>query len=519
MGKPPNRVAAARETEIKLISTPHMLDELLLDIRFRDGPAKRMLTSTYFDTDDYRLAKAKVRLRVRAEGEKFEQTMKRSHNGSSTFATQMEHTCCVDREGLDLAGFSGATRKMIEKLGGGKRLIPIAKTVVEREIRIIKHGSSTIEAAFDCGTIEASGRRGDICELELELKRGKLHDLLSLARDMPLGKELAWSASSKGTRAIRLAANLAEFPCKSEPITLKPSMSVVAAFQHIAWNCLNQLLRNYRLIIERQDAEALHQSRVALRRLRIATSIFRHVVSDGQTHILVAQWKAIADSLGHGRSLDVMIARTSAHDSSYPKSANPALPLLRRLRGHAYHDIAHLLDSASFQKVLFDTALWIERRGLRHQSRARADGQIESLPEFALRTVKRQLRRMKEPLRNIKKLETVELHRLRIEVKSNRYATEFFSSVLAPQCNAKPFQAFMSAQETLQDCLGELNDMVPYRGPEITASCALDPIEKATIQALMTQVHPTPPQDGRHLLKKAAALAGKAMLKSGQQLI
>jgi len=517
MGKPPNRVAAARETEIKLISTPHMLDELRLDVRFRDDPVKRVLTSTYFDTDDYRLAKAKVRLRVRAEGEKFEQTMKRSHNGSSTFATQMEHTCCVDREGLDLVGFSGATRKMIEKLGGGKRLIPIAKTVVEREIRIIKHGSSTIEAAFDCGTIEASGRRGNICELELELKRGKLHDLLSLARDMPLGKELAWSASSKGTRAIRLAANLAEFPCKSEPIVLKPSMPVVAAFQHIAWNCLNQLLRNYRLIIERQDAEALHQSRVALRRLRIATSIFRHVVSDDQTHILVAQWKAIADSLGHGRSLDVMIARIDAQDSSYPKSANPALPLLRRLREQAYHDIVHLLDSASLQNVLFDTALWIERKGLRHQSRTRADGQIKSLPEFALRTVKRQWRRMKEPLRNIKKLETAERHRLRIKVKRIRYATEFFSSVLKPICTAKQFQMFLKAQETLQDCLGVLNDIAPCRSPDIAVSCGLDSIEKATIQALMIQAHPMQPGAEKALLK-TAALAGKAMLKSGQQL-
>jgi inorganic triphosphatase YgiF len=504
-----------RETEIKLASTPHMLDVLKRDARFRDGSVKQTLVSTYFDTDDYRLTNARVRLRLRTGGGKIEQTMKRAHKGSSTFATQMEHSCCLDREELDLAAFPPSTRKIVERLAAGKPLMPVARTYIERETRIIKYRRATIEAAFDSGTIEAAGRSGEICELELELKRGSLRGLLSLARRLPLGPDLGWSASSKGTRAIGLAANLAEMPGKPGPVSLKPTMSRGMAFQHIAWNCLNHLLRNYRLILDHRNAEALHQCRVALRRLRIATSIFQESVGDGRAALLVAEWKAIAAALGQGRTLDVIIARLMAQESPAVGSANPALPMLERLRRRAYDGIVALAASASFQHMLFDTALWIEGFASPARPQPDADPKPESLLEFASKTIAKQRKRLKKPVRNIKALSKCERHRLRIKAKRMRYTTEFFSSLLGLRDNARRLQNFLKAQEAVQDILGELNDIAPCKPPELGGVDDLDPIEQAAVKALMMETAEIEPGVESKLLK-VAARAGKAMLEAGK---
>jgi len=500
-----------RETEIKLASTLHMLDVLKRDARFRDGSVRQTLVSTYFDTADHRLTSAGVRLRLRTGGGKIEQTMKRAHTGSSTFATQMEHSCSLNREQLDLAAFPPSTRKVIEALAAGRPLMPIARTNVERETRIIKYRRATIEAAFDNGTIEAPGQSCEICELELELKRGNLPDLLSLARDLPLGPDLAWSASSKGARAMGLAINLPEPPGRPRPIRLRPSMSRASAFQHIAWNCLNHLLRNYRLILEHRDAEALHQCRVALRRLRIATSIFRDSIGDGRAAILAAEWKAIATVLGRGRTLDVMMARMAEQGSPAAGGASAALPLLARLRKLAYDDIVLLVGGASFQRMLFDTALWIE--GASSQGPTRAGAKPESLPEFATKTIAKQRKRLKKPLRTIKTLTKCERHRLRIGVKRLRYTTEFFISLLGVRGDAKRLPAFIKAQEAVQDILGQLNDIAPCRPPDIAGADGLDAIEQAVVQALMTQAGDIETGMERELLK-AAARAGKQMLES-----
>lgn len=497
-----------RETEIKLASTPHMLDVLKRDARFLDGSVRETLVSTYFDTADHRLTSAGVRLRLRTGGGKIEQTMKRAHMGSSTFATQMEHSCSLNREQLDLAAFPPSTRKAIEGLAAGKTLVPVARTNVERETRIIKYRRATIEAAFDIGTIEAPAQSCQICELELELKRGNLPDLLSLAHDLPLGPDLRWSASSKGARAMGLAINLPEMLGRPRGIRLRASMSKASAFQHIAWNCLNHLLRNYRLILEHRDAEALHQCRVALRRLRIATSIFRDSIGDGRAAILVAEWKAIATTLGRGRTLDVIMARMAEQGSPEAGGASAALPLLVRLRKLAYDDIVLLISGASFQRMLFETALWIERAS--SHGRIRAGAKPESLSEFAAKTIAKQRKRLKKRLRNIKALTKCERHRLRIGVKRMRYTTEFFTSLLSARGDAKRLPAFIKAQEAVQDILGDLNDIAPCRFPD---TAGLDAIEQAMVRALMTQAHGIETGVERKLLKTAAR-AGKRMLES-----
>lgn len=503
------------ETEIKLATTPKILAELKRDPRFAVASKEQALVSTYFDTTDRTLANARVRLRVRAGGEGFEQTLKRAQDGGVSAATRIEYSCRTACEGPEISSFPDSARRILKRLTDERQLVPIALTRIVRDTRIVRHGRATIEAAFDHGEIEAQGKSNEICELELELKQGNLRDLLGLARGLPLGTNLFWSVSSKGARAISLASGLQERPCKPDPILLRPTMPVSSAFRRIGWNCLNHLLRNYRLMVDARDAEALHQCRVALRRLRIAAAIFSPIVDADETALLMAQWKAVADALGHGRSLDVVIARVVREEAVDPQYVHPAKASLVRLREGAYGEIGALVGTASFQRLLFDTALWIERGAKRRTVRS-ARGR-DKLPAFASNTIRRQRARLKKPVRKMKLLGPKERHRLRIKVKRMRYTTEFFSSVLKTRGTAKRLRAFLMLQEALQDQLGDLNDLAPGRAQDIAGLGSLDSIEQAVVQALASEDHPIRPTVEKALVRNAGR-TGRELLVAGKRL-
>ncbi len=505
----------ARETEIKLATTPQMLDALKRDARFETASVEQPLVSTYFDTVDRKLANANVRLRVRTGRECFEQTLKRARDGGVPAATRIEYSCRTTCGEPEPSAFPDSARRIIKRLADGQKLVPIARTRVARDARTIRYRRATIEAAFDQGVIEAQDKSNEICELELELKQGALRDLLGLARRLPLGPDLFWSVSSKGGRAVGMSSGLQERPCRPDRILLRPTMPISAAFRRVGWNCLNHLLRNYRLIIDARDAEALHQCRVALRRLRIGAAIFSHIVDVDETALLMAQWKAVADTLGQGRSLDVALARVAQQEPMDPQYVHPASAALNRLREAAYDEISGLMGGASFQRLLFDTALWIERNANRRATRLA--GGRDKLPAFASSLVRRQRLLLKAPLRRMGSLGPKARHRLRIKVKRLRYTTEFFSSVLKTRGTAKRLRAFLMLQEALQDQLGDLNDLAHGKVPAIAGTSSLDAIEKAVVQALESESHivrlPT-----EKMLIKAAGQTGRALLRAGKRL-
>ncbi|MBK9589732.1 MAG: CHAD domain-containing protein [Sphingomonadales bacterium] len=230
--------------------------------------------------------------------------------------------------------------------GGSQK---IASTKVERLRRTLECNGARIELAFDFGTIEAAGYSRNISELELELKRGNLATLLQFIRDLPPGFKLAWSSSSKCARAFDLADGLEMAASKAVPVSLKSDMPVRTAFQVIAWNCLGHLINNYLVVIEQRDAEAVHQCRVALRRLRAAASIFDRVIDERPGATLPAQWKAVAESLGQARIIDVVLDIIRSGATKEAGDASLVLSLLKRVRDQRYDEMGALLGSRPFR--------------------------------------------------------------------------------------------------------------------------------------------------------------------------
>src|SRR5690606_24114464 len=84
------------------------------------------------------------------------------------------------------------------------------------------------------------------------------------------------------------------------------STGIPDAFRKIAGTCLRQYRLNEALI-RRQNPEALHQARVALRRLRSAFSIFAPLLDDDAFTRLRDEIRWLAGALGEARDLDVLL--------------------------------------------------------------------------------------------------------------------------------------------------------------------------------------------------------------------
>src|SRR3546814_12888666 len=91
---------------------------------------------------------------------------------------------------------------------------------------------------------------------------------------------------------------------KAELVKLAAGMTAADAFRHIAQGCVRQCRLNEALLLAGRDAGALHQVRVALRRLRSAFSIFKPVIG-GYSHALLGEeLRWLASELADARNIE-----------------------------------------------------------------------------------------------------------------------------------------------------------------------------------------------------------------------
>lgn len=444
------------EIEIKLAATPAMLERLRAHPRLAGEDRTATLVTTYFDTRGGRLRHGGAALRIRDDGESREQTLKlASSRGGALRRNEWNAPVTGDRP--EPSDFPARTRSALVRLLDGEPLEPVAVTRIERTVRRLHSGGSAIEIAFDVGSIEAGARREAVCELELELVEGRLADVIALALTLPLGPELGWSVSSKAERCHALAYDLPPAAVHARPVKLSPAMDVAAGFQTIAWNCLEQLLANYPLVIAAGDPQAVHQARVAIRRLRAAGSLFADMTDDEAGPVFRAELQAVASGLGPARDLQVLFERVASAARAGDDDLAEMLGHLAGQRDKAVASARALLAEESFQRLLFGFAAWLEA-GEWLKRKGKTGGDQPLLP-FAARVLSRRRRKLRRVRGRIADLPDAERHRLRIDAKKLRYAAAFFASLFPEKKTARQRANFARALEGLQDSLGELNDM------------------------------------------------------------
>lgn len=482
------------EIEIKLVAAPAMLEALRQSPLLAGEGREALLRNTYFDTADGRLGAQGAALRVReGEGER-QQTLKLpAVDGPG----RREWTAAAPAEGPPLPdAFPPRARAALNRLAADAPLTPFAAAQTARTVRRLRYRHSTIEAAFDTVRIVAREQAEETCELELELVTGRLADVLNLAGRLPLGPDLWWSVRSKTGRAHALAFADRPVAVRALPVSFSPAPTVREGFHAIAWNCLSQLLANLPLVIADADPEAVHQSRVALRRLAAALSLFRPVTSDADTPVLRAGIGAATRGLGEARDLFVLAGRV---ERAARRTGLPAAELLAHIAAcRARADGAAQAEFAGsvFQHLLVRFAEWTEGAGW---SRAEAVALAQPLAPFAATRLAARRRKLLRKGRDLSTLSPPALHRLRIEAKKLRYGIEFFAPLFDGPASARIGKAL----ERLQDSLGELNDMaVAARGGEHLFA-GIDPILGAELEARLRELTVAERKTERKLLSRA----------------
>jgi triphosphatase len=472
-----------REIELKLDVEPQDLERVLahplLDAGSGDAGRNLTLHTTYFDTPDHALRRAGVSLRIRRNGTRSIQTIKAAPSAPTIAMARGEWENEVDGDHPDFTIAAETALKPFMELRDA--IHPVFFIRTERTLHELAYGKSRIEVAADRSRIEGSEHTLSFSELELELKGGDAADLFGLALRLSTAAPLRLSFMTKAERGYD--AGTAELPkkVKAVPITLRRRMTAAEAFQAIGASCLQHLMANEVIVRRAREADAVHQMRVALRRLRAAITLFKAVVVDDQRDRIRVELKWMANVLGEARDLDVYIAKVlepaqAEHDED--GSYADLLAESRERRHRAYDTVQETITSARFVNGVLEAAAWIQA-GLWLESdhkaaRRRRNQRIVALAEEEL---ERRWKKILKRGRNLAELDPEERHQVRIEIKKLRYGTEFFESLFKGGSARKRRRAALSALESLQETLGELNDIAV--GSAMTSSSAAHAIHEA----------------------------------------
>jgi CHAD domain-containing protein len=294
-------------------------------------------------------------------------------------------------------------------------------------------------------------------------------------------------------------------------VALAPDATAGEAFRAIAFACLSHLRLNEDVFLHNRDVEALHQLRVALRRLRSAFTLFKPVLAqDATAATLRDEIKRITEPFGHARNLDVFLAETLPAEMAKRPDEAGLDDLQRRLeaeRDRAYDGVLATLESQEWRGLVLDVAAWLETGGWRTGPAAPdRDGPAS---DFAAQVLDKALRRIRKRGRHLDRLEAEERHRVRIEAKKLRYGAEFFASLYTEKKLRKRHKAFVSALSDLQDHLGSLNDQATAHTVLAGLVAVPDPQEIPGETAFAAGLAAGDNEaDGKKLLKAAAEAHG-----------
>lgn len=448
-------------------------------------PVEQDLVTIYFDTPDFALSAAGVALRVRRLGRRWLQTLKTEGERQGGLSRRAEYEMAVRTGAPDWSRFPAeALAHVAEALR--ERIVPVFETRFHRTAWVLeRRGGAQIEVALDVGEVLAGDRRQPICEIELELKAGRPDALFVLA--------LEWAGAfgclpfdvSKAERGVRLAHGMAAAPVKAAALSLDAGTSVEEGFAAIVQACLAHFQANLPGVLGLlpqavehpeganaeprtidDDIEYVHQARVALRRLRAALRLFRRVCALPDE--LGEELRTLTAALGPARDWDVLVCETLPTIAPHypdPTRWEAGMTGLLARRAEVRAAMQAAVGAAQPGAWLLAMQRWLLRRGWRVSPgegtvpEDRRFEQLSPLDAWARGALQQGHRRVARGARRFAQLEPAERHALRIAIKRQRYADEFFQTLFSGHAKtAKRQTRYLAVLRDAQDSLGRAND-------------------------------------------------------------
>jgi inorganic triphosphatase YgiF len=455
-----------KELELKLELPPAALPALNKLPLFRArkvAPQRKTEVSVYFDTDKHKLRKNGLMLRVRRLGKRYVQTIKASGNSGSFERDEWEAEISGNHPDLRLA--RGTALEPLGKKKLRRRLKPLFETRVRRTLYPVRDDRRAIALTIDRGTIDSGNRSTRLCEIELELQRGKVAHLFEIARGLMHALPAGLAMKSKSERGYELLDGKQGAPAKAGDIHLKPDICTRDAFQAIGHACLKQVLDNQPALMG-GDAEGVHQMRVGLRRLRAAMSLFGDLLRDEESAAIKAELKWLTAELGPARELEVLVKRvvspTKKQRARWPGLSSFSHELAQKHKA-ALARAQNAVQSSRFRALTLNVAAWLEAGRWRTPTEdfVRDRGDL-AIAVFAAAELARRRRKARKKGSALAQLDAKSRHKLRIQTKKLRYAAEFFGGPFPGKRASKRRKQLLSALEPLQDALGDLNDIAVH---------------------------------------------------------
>jgi len=322
----------------------------------------------------------------------------------------------------------------------------------------VELGPARLEIALQRGELRAGTRRQSFEDLVLRLRGGSPAALADVAADLQRELRLHVQPRSLAERGHALRRPLPLAIEYARGFTLTPDMPADAAFSAVIGQCIGLYRQNEDGLRLGEDPESVHQTRVALRQIGSACSVFAGAVPARTTASLRAEVRWLARILGEVRDWEVLRTETFA-EAPHGTLDGPQLDafdqaLLVRIAAARVRMRRALasLRYAALQTLLTRWAVsqpW--REGLEPAEELPLSAPVRECAEAELRRRRRRLLKKGDALG---RASPEERHQARIAAKKLRYAIDFFESLYPSRATA----AYSRALRKVQDALGALND-------------------------------------------------------------
>ncbi|MFL6240652.1 MAG: CHAD domain-containing protein [Actinomycetes bacterium] len=414
-----------------------------------DPPVTHRMVAVYHDTADLRLAREGITLRHRTGG---------SDDGWH-LKLPLGPLASGVREEIQVAA-DGAQppeelRQAVTAYVRFADVVPAATLVTERQSRILRDdaGAPLAEIVDDQVTVQGVGRvSAGFREIEVEDCGGGTGVLSAVGAVLEEAGAVGGEFMPKLVRSLGARATAPPDPPLPEPVTVNdPAGRVLAGY--LRMNVRRLLAEDVRFRLSGEDA--VHQLRVAARRMRTALKVFAPLVDEEWATLLQEELRWLAGTLSTSRDAEVLLARLLADvDTLRPEFVlGPAKARLQQFVGGELATGMELAEQTladerylGLLERLVDAA-WSPR--LTDLANGRAGVVLPDLVRRAWRKLGVGVARVRETH------DTGDYHRVRIAAKRARYAAE----AVAPAFG-KPAERFARQVVRIQDVLGEHQDAV-----------------------------------------------------------
>ncbi|HKW72052.1 MAG TPA: CYTH and CHAD domain-containing protein [Candidatus Dormibacteraeota bacterium] len=419
-------------------------------------PETVRMETVYYDTPDLRLARWGVSLRRRA-GEGW--TLKLAAPPS----TPGKPAAVLERDELTFQG--SATRppeaalEVVRAYVRKAELVPVARlSTVRRRVRLVDATGTRVAEVVDDEVSVRDGRRvaARFREIEVEVPGTNGADAASDAILVPLVTRLRGAgagAPDPTPKHIRALGPGAVEPPEVSPQPLPPAAPAKDVIRNALADSIAALLRHDPLVRSGRDPEAVHQARVATRKLRSNLRTFGPLLDPEWTEPLRSELGWLAMGLGAVRDREVLLERLRARAAALPASDQRSAATLLRLLEVEIDDLRKKLLADLDSQRYIDLLERLVAAAHSPQTLPDAEQPATSvLPALATSP----WRRLRSAVRQLPETPTdPELHRIRILAKRARYAAEAVVAVAGAAA-----VDFGRAAARLQTILGEHQDSV-----------------------------------------------------------